>query len=143
MLFVTPGRGKDTLRPFAAFLRAHGGGEPGQVLEVVCDRSPAFLRGVEQHLPGASITGDWFHIVQLLNRSVDVVRKALATLKTQARRVVQRCTSKCTNARLEVFNGHLQAARARAREYRNTGFSAPMISDRERRGLYAQIHLKR
>jgi transposase len=74
VLFVTPGRGKDTLRQFAAFLSAHGG-EPGQILEVVCDMSPAFLQGVSERLPNATITVDWFHIVQVFTRSVDDVRK--------------------------------------------------------------------
>ena len=32
--------------------------------------SPAFLRAVEQKLPNAAITVDWFHIVQLFTRSV-------------------------------------------------------------------------
>ena len=180
--------------------------------------SPAFLRGVEQSVPGASITVDWFHIVQLLTRSVDAVRtlegkekplpnhlswavlqrghmehlttnqlvaiaemtkqgldtmtawklkeklpwirkartpsaalwpithflnyalalvgntprleavgKALATLRTHARRVEQRWTSTYTNDRLEGFNGLFQAARARARGYRNTDTFITMI----------------
>jgi hypothetical protein len=74
VLFVTPGRGKDTLHQFAAFLTEHGG-EPGQILEVVCDLSPAFLHGVSEQLPNATITVDWFHIVQVFTRSVDDVRK--------------------------------------------------------------------
>ena len=65
--FDTLGRGKDTL--------PQHDGEPGQILEVICDMSPVFLRGVEQHLRGASIPVDWFHIVQLFTRSVDEVRK--------------------------------------------------------------------
>jgi len=48
------------------------------------------------------------------------VRKALATLKTHARRLVQGWTSSYTNARLEGFTALFQAARARARGYRNT-----------------------
>ena len=74
MLFVTPGRSKDTLRQFAAFLSEHGG-EPGQILEVVCDISPTFLQGVFERLPNATINVDWFHIVQVFTRSVDDVRK--------------------------------------------------------------------
>ena len=191
---------------------------PGRSWRWPATGRPAFLRGVEQHLPGASITGDWFHIVQLFTRSVDAVRKlegkekplpnhlrwavlkrghvdhlttnqlvaiaemtkqgldtmtawklkeklpwirkartpraalwritlflnyaralvgdtprlepvrkALATLKTHARRVVQRWTSTYTNARLEGFNGLFQAARARARGYRNTDTFITMI----------------
>lgn len=217
VLFVTPGRGKDTLRQFAAFLSEHGG-EPGQILEVVCDMSPAFLQGVSEHLPNATITVDWFHIVQVFTRSVDdvrklegkekplpnhlrwallkrgelehlttnqllalaeitaqgldtatawrikeklawvrkartpraarwrithflnwagalvgdtpglePVRKALATLENHIDRVVQRWTSTYTNARLEGFNGLFQAARARARGYRNTATFITMI----------------
>ena len=209
VIFVTPGRGKDTLPAFAEFLRSHGG-EPGQILEVVCDMSPAFLSGVAEELPNASVTVDWFHIVQVFTRSVNAVRKlegkerplpnhlrwavlkrgqlghltdnqllalaeivdqgldaatawrikekltwvrraktpraarwrithylnwakrlvgeeprlepirrSLVTLKTHRERVVQRWTSTYTNARLEGFNGLFQAARARARGYRN------------------------
>jgi transposase len=47
------------------------------------------------------------------------MRKALATLQNHIDRVVQRWTSTYTNARLEGFNGLFQAARARARGYRN------------------------
>ena len=217
VLFVTPGRGKDTLRQFADFLAAHGG-DPGQILEVVCDMAPAFLQGVTEQLPNAAITVDWFHIVQIFTRSVDEVRKlegkekplpnhlrwavlkrgeldhlttnqlialaematqgldtatawrvkeklawvrkaltpraarwrithflhwaqalvgdtprlepvrkALATLKTHIARVVQRWTSTYTNARLEGFNGLFQAARARARGYRNAETFMTMI----------------
>ena len=73
-LFVAPRRGKETLQQFAALLTSHGG-DPQQVLEVVCDMSPAFISGVNKHLPNAAITVDWFHIVQVFTRSVDTVRK--------------------------------------------------------------------
>lgn len=217
VLFVTPGRGKETLQQFADFLKAHGG-EPKQILEVVCDMSPAFLSGVAEQLPEARVTVDWFHIVQTFTRSVDEVRKlegkerampnhlrwavlkrgdldrlttnqliaiaemvkqgldtmtawkikqklawvreartvraakwrfthfiryathlvgdapllkpvrkAIRTLQTHAHRVVQRWTSTYTNARLEGMNGLFQAARARARGYRNTDTFITMI----------------
>ena len=74
VLFVTSGRGKNTLREFATFLSEHGG-DPGQILEVVCDMSPAFLQGVSEQLPIATITVDWFCIVQIFTRSVNDVRK--------------------------------------------------------------------
>jgi len=51
-------------------------------LEVICAMSLVFLRGVEQHLPRASIPVDWFHIVQLCTRSVDEVRKLDGKEKT-------------------------------------------------------------
>ena len=58
---------------------------------------------------------------------LEPVRKALATLKTHIERVVQRWTSTYTNARLDGFNGLFQAARARARGYRNAETFMTMI----------------
>ena len=75
VLFVTPGKGKDCLKHFAHFLKDHHG-DPGQILEVVCDMSPAFLSGIRGHLPNAQVTVDWFHIVQIFTRALDEVRKA-------------------------------------------------------------------
>lgn len=210
VLFATPGKGKDAIKQFAGFMKAHNG-NPDRVLEVVCDMSPAFLSGVEAHLPNAEITVDWFHIVQTFTRALDEVRKAegnekplpkhlrwavlkkgqvgnmttnqlfalaellkqgfdtatawkikeklqwireamtpqaaswrithfinyatalmgdnprlapvqdaVNTLKRHSKRVVRRWTSTFTNARLEGMNSLFQAARARARGYRNT-----------------------
>lgn len=61
------------------------------------------------------------------SRLLEPVRKALQTLATHAERVVRRWTSTYTNARLEGFNGLFQAARARARGYRNTETFITMI----------------
>ena len=217
VLFVTPGKGKETVKEFKAFLEKHDG-DPEQILEVVCDMSPAFLSGVAGQLPKAQVTVDWFHIVQTFTRALDdvrkaegrvkalpkhlrwavlkrgdvdglttsqlkamaelldqgldtatawrvkerlrwvrqaptpraakwritrfinyaselvggahllePVRKALQTLRTHAERVVRRWTSTYTNARLEGLNGLFQAARARARGYRNTETFMTMI----------------
>lgn len=217
VLFVTPGKGKATVRAFATFLRAHKGA-PEHILEVVCDMSGAFLSAVPKHLSNARITVDWFHIVkvfsdalntvrkaegqikplpkhlhwavlkrgetdrltvnqlkamaELLRQGLDTatawrvkerlrwvrlartpqaarwritrfinyaaeligestlldpVRKALQTLTTHAERVVRRWTSTYTNARLEGLNGLFQAARARARGYRNIETFMTMI----------------
>lgn len=51
---------------------------------------------------------------------LDPVRKALGTVTTHVERIVQRWKSSHSNARLEGLNGIFQAARARARGYRNT-----------------------
>jgi transposase len=51
---------------------------------------------------------------------LEPMRKALQTLGAHSEQVVRRWTSTYTNARLEGFNGLFQAARARARGYRNT-----------------------
>ncbi|SHM00381.1 ISL3 family transposase [Vreelandella subglaciescola] len=74
VVFAVPGRGKATVEAFSEFLAAHQG-DPQTVQEVVCDMSPAFLKGVEEHLPKAEVTVDWFHIVQIFTRALDEVRK--------------------------------------------------------------------
>jgi transposase len=74
---------------------------------------------------------------------LEPVRKALAILKAHLERVVQRWTSTYTNTRLEGFNGLVQAARARARGYRNAETFMTMIYlRRQPGGLYPEIHLR-
>ena len=210
-MFATPGKGKQPLKQFSAFLDAHEG-DPANIREAVFDMSPAFLSGVAEELPNAQVTVDWFHIVQPLTKALDEVRKqesrikplpkhlrwgvlkrgdadhltpnqlkalaelleqgldtatawrikerlrwirlaktpqaakwritrfisytheligespflepvrkALVTLEKHAERVVRRWTSTYTHARMEGLNSLFQAARARARGYRNTG----------------------
>jgi len=75
VLFVIPGKGKETLKAFRAFLEQHNG-NPEQILEVVCDMSGAFLSGVAEQLPNVQVTVDWFHIVQVFTRALDEVRKS-------------------------------------------------------------------
>jgi transposase len=208
VVFVTPGKGKDAVARFRAFLAEHGG-RPGRILEVVCDMSSAFLAAVGEHFPAAAVTIDWFHVVQLFTGAVDQVRRAeaklvklpaavrwavlkagertltrkqaealaeleagdfltatawrlkeklrwvrraetpraarwrlthflrhagqaiassplldpfraaLHTVQTHLERILERWASTHTNARLEGLNGLFQAARARARGYRN------------------------
>ncbi len=58
---------------------------------------------------------------------LEPVRKALETFENHLHRILQRWTSTHTNARLEGLNGLFQAARARARGYRNTTTFMTMI----------------
>ncbi|SDM15907.1 Transposase, partial [Franzmannia pantelleriensis] len=53
--------------------------------------------------------------------------KALTTLERHAEQVVRRWMSGLTNARLEGMNGLFQAARSRARGYRNEANFIAMI----------------
>lgn len=217
VIFAVPGCGKDTIKAFSAFLAAHGG-DADNVVEVVCDMSPAFLSGVTESLPKAEVTVDWFHIVQTFTKRLDEVRKkerreqkhpkslrwallkslknenhtpkqvaalqelvadqsatadawvikeklswiqkastpraarwritnylkimkaavsekplltpmkkAVETLERHADAVVRRWHSGLTNARLEGMNGLFQAARSRARGYRNEANFIAMI----------------
>ena len=74
VIFATPGKGKDTLRKFASHLKRHGS-DADNILEVVCDMSPAFLVGASETFPNASVTVDWFHVVQLFTNAIDEVRR--------------------------------------------------------------------
>lgn len=216
VVFVTPGRGKDTVARFKTFLAEHGG-SPNHIVEVVCDMSGAFLAAVGETFEDAVVTVDWFHVVQMFTKAVDEVRraeakhnalpkalrwailkradgrltraqadalaeleasdlltaiawrikemlrwirkadsvqaarwrithflrhararlaedrildpmrKALNSVDNHLGRILQRWTSSHSNARLEGLNGLFQAARARARGYRNTTTFATMI----------------
>lgn len=75
VMFATEGRDAATVARFGEDLTAHGG-DAGQVDSVCCDMSPAFIRGVAEHLPDAEITFDRYHVIQALNAAVDEVRKA-------------------------------------------------------------------
>ena len=54
---------------------------------------------------------------------LEAVRKALGTVEKHRERILERWTSTHSNARMEAMIGLFQAARARARGYRNTASS--------------------
>lgn len=60
-------------------------------------------------------------------RLFDLVRRALRTVEKHFERILERWTSTHSNARMEAMNGLFQAARARARGYRNTATFIAMI----------------
>jgi transposase len=74
MICAVPGHGKDSIKAYSAFL-AENCGDLGNVVEVVCDMSQAFLIGVTENLPIAEVTADWFHIAQSFTKALDEVRK--------------------------------------------------------------------
>src|SRR5664279_1752887 len=74
VLFVAPGKDAATVSAFAQDLRAHQG-DPQSITEVSADMSKAFIKGVDDHLPNASLTFDKFHVVSLVNDAVDAVRR--------------------------------------------------------------------
>lgn len=74
VMFATKGRDAATVARFAQDLIAHSG-DPDQVTSVCCDMSPAFIRGVTDHLKSAEITFDRYHVIAQLNTAVDAVRR--------------------------------------------------------------------
>ena len=74
VVFVTEGKDANTLARFAAYLAEHNG-SPEQVRSVSIDMSPAFIKGIADHLPNARITFDKFHVVAHASTAVDKMRR--------------------------------------------------------------------
>lgn len=74
VIFVTEGRGAETLERLAADLQAHGA-DPRAIESVSIDMSPAFIKGVTAHLPNARITFDKFHVVAHASMALDRMRR--------------------------------------------------------------------
>jgi len=70
------------------------------------------------------------HITERLEEAdslLNPVRDAAETVRRHATRIIRRWNSGHSNARLEALNGLFQAARARARGYRNAATFACVI----------------
>jgi transposase len=80
VLYVTKGKDNNTVKDFAEELDKHGG-KAENITRVSSDLSPAFIKGITKNLPKSEITFDKFHVVKLINKAVDHVRKDEA--KTQ------------------------------------------------------------
>ena len=76
-VFVCEGRDQQTVEQFAGFLSSQGG-DPENITEVCQDMSQAYLAGVREHLPGAEVTFDRYHVKQKLSEAIDTVRRAEA-----------------------------------------------------------------
>src|SRR6516165_3190655 len=74
VVFVTEGRDAATIARFAEHLAAHKA-RPEQITAVSIDMSPAFIRGVADHLPRARITFDKFHVVAHASAALDQTRR--------------------------------------------------------------------
>src|SRR6202011_710833 len=80
--FVTTGKDASTIERFATYLSEHGG-SPEQVSSVSIDMSPAFIKGVNEHLPEARVTFDKFHVVAHASKALDAVRRQQQKLDPQ------------------------------------------------------------
>lgn len=74
VVFVTEGKDAATVGKFAEHLREHNAA-PEQIGVVSIDMSPAFIKGVGEHLPNARITFDKFHVVAHASAAVDKTRR--------------------------------------------------------------------
>lgn len=124
VIFVTEGRGSETIAELADELAAHGG-DPSAIDSCSIDMSPAFIRGVTDHLPNASITFDKFHVIAKASEAVDRMRrleqKADPALKGMRWKLLRAPNGLSRGARqeLQTLVGRLTTLRtARAWQYR-------------------------
>lgn len=73
-MFGTEGKDGGTLGAFVEDLKAHHR-TAEQIRDVCCNMSPAFISGIQAHLPKAKITLDRFHLMKLMNDALDAVRR--------------------------------------------------------------------
>jgi transposase len=74
VLFATEGRCADIVARFAADLAEHGG-DPMKVTDTSSDMSTAFISGIGEHLPNATMTFDRYHLAAKLSEAIDAVRR--------------------------------------------------------------------
>jgi transposase len=74
VIFVTEGKDADTVQAFAEDLHAHGG-DPEAIESISIDMSPAFIKGVTEHLPNARISFDKFHVIAHASTALDQTRR--------------------------------------------------------------------
>ena len=74
VVFVTEDRDSQCIAKFAQYLDDHRG-NPYQIESVSIDMSPAFIKGVDEHLPLARVTFDKFHVVAHASAAVDKMRR--------------------------------------------------------------------
>ena len=73
-LYVTEGKDNTTVERFVKDLELHNG-KAENIRQASCDMSPAFTKGIEANLTNAEITFDRFHVMKIIGKAVDDVRK--------------------------------------------------------------------
>lgn len=73
IIFVGDGKGAEALEPFWKRLNC----SRATIEAVAIDMSPAYISAVMEHLPGASIVFDHFHVVKLFNDKLSGLRRDL------------------------------------------------------------------
>jgi len=73
-IYVSEGKNASTIDEFKQVLEIREG-SADNIKEVSCDMSPAFIKGVKTNFPKAEITFDRFHIMKIINKGLDEVRK--------------------------------------------------------------------
>lgn len=73
LLFGTVGKDHTTVGRFVDDLVLHGG-DPEIVTDACLDMSKAFIKGIKENFPNASLTFDQFHVIKLMNDILAKIR---------------------------------------------------------------------
>ena len=79
VVFVGNGKGADALQPFWQRVKR----AKANIRAVATDMSPAYISAVTEHLPGAALVFDHFHIVKLFNEKLSDLRRKLFNQLTE------------------------------------------------------------
>jgi len=85
LLFACEGRKATVVDEFAEDLEAHGGCAEN-IRNVCIDMSTSYRAGIAETLPWADVTFDEFHVIQLVNKAVDEVRRQEAKSTPELKR---------------------------------------------------------
>lgn len=125
-MFCCEGCDASTVAAFAADLGAHGG-DADAVRTVTCDLSPAFAAGVAGHLPNAKRVADRFHVMQIANRQLDLVRAGEARESEEKRRLLSRTKYVWLKREENLTPRQLERKRSLAAENLKTGRACAMV----------------
>ena len=80
-----PARMPGVVERFASHLEEHNA-TPEQINSVSIDMSPAFIKGVDEHLPDARVTFDKFHVVAHASKALDACAPRTAEGRSRTER---------------------------------------------------------
>ena len=119
------GRDAGTVAEFARELAEHGG-DPEAVRVVTCDLSPAFAKGVSEHLPNAERVADRFHVIQLATRQLDRVRSAEARESREKRALLAKTKYIWLRNEASLTEGQAERKRTLSKEHLRTARACAM-----------------
>lgn len=73
VIYIAMGKGKNTIKTFKDTISKKI--NPEQIKYVAMDMSPAFISGASEYFPTAKIVFDKFHVIQMMNNTIDDVRR--------------------------------------------------------------------
>jgi len=87
---VEEGKDASVLGRFRQWVQEKGV-DPGQIKQCCCDMSPAYILGIDTNFPYAEVTYDRYHVMAMVNKALDTVRRHERTTN-QAKRDLLRNT---------------------------------------------------